>query len=85
MQKVLIFGKKSVHHLDSNLRPPECKSVALTIEPYGCGFRWNAVRVFSISSSLRSAAERNLITTLTCGDKLEVGGQWVYDVRQLIS
>ena len=49
--KVLILKKKSVHHLDSNPRPPECKSVALAIEPYGCGFRWNVARVFSTSSS----------------------------------
>ena len=50
--KVLIFEeKKSVHQLDSNPRPPECKSVALPIEPYGCGFRWNFARVFSTSSS----------------------------------
>ena len=74
MQKVLIFEKKSVHHLDSNPRP-ECKSVSLPIEPYGCGFRWN----FALLLHLQP--ERNLITTLTHGDKLEV---WVYDVRQSI-
>ena len=43
---------KSVHHLDSSPRPPECKSIALPIEPYGCGFWWNVARVFSTSSSL---------------------------------
>ena len=33
--------KKSVHLRDLNPRPTECKSVALPIEPYGCGFGWN--------------------------------------------
>ena len=69
--KVLIFEiKKSVHQLDSNLQPPECKSVALPIEPYGCGFQWNVTPLLR----LQPAAEHNLITTLTRGDKLEVGG-----------
>ena len=71
--------KKSVHQLDSNPLPPECKSV-VPIEPYGCGFwAW----IFSTSSS-STAAEHNLITTFSRNDKLEVGGWWVYDVRQLI-
>ena len=43
--------KKTVYHLDLNLRPPECKSVALPIELYGCGFQWNVARAFSTSSS----------------------------------
>ena len=68
--KSIDFRKKSVHQLDSNLQPPECKSVALPIELYGCGFRWNVARVFSTSLS----STRNLITVLTRGDKLEVGG-----------
>ena len=33
---------------------------------------------------LQPAAERNLITAFTRGDKLEVGRWWVNDVRQLI-
>ena len=40
--------KKTVHSLDSNPRLPECKSAALTIELYGCGFRWNVARVFFV-------------------------------------
>ena len=47
-QKYWFSKKISVHHLDSNPRPPECKSVALLI---GYGFRWNVARVFSTSSS----------------------------------
>ena len=49
--KSINFRKKSVHHLNSNLRPPERKSAALPIELYGCGFRWNVARVFSTSLS----------------------------------
>ena len=48
-----------------------------------CGFWWNVARVFS-TSCLWSAAERKLITALACSDKLEVGGWWVYSVRQFI-
>ena len=62
--------KKSVYHLDSNPRLPECKSVALTIEPYGCGM----LLEFSPLLRLQPTAERSLITVLTRGDKLEVGG-----------
>ena len=71
--KVLNFKKKSVHWLDLNPQPPERKSVALPIEPYSCGFRWNVAPVFS-TFRLQPAAECNLITTFTRGDKLEVGG-----------
>jgi len=67
--KVLIFEKKSVHQLDSNPRP-ECKSVALSIEPYGCGF----LLEFSPLLRLQAVVERKLITALTRSDKLEVGG-----------
>ena len=79
MQKVLIFRKKkkTVHQLDSNPRPPECMSVALPIEPYGCVYvAW----VFSTSSP---STRCNLITAFTRNDKLEVGWWWVFDVRQL--
>ena len=34
---------------------------------------------------LQPAAERKLITALPHGDKLDVGGWWVYNIRQLIS
>ena len=69
MQKVLIFEKKSVHHLDSSPQPPECKSVTLTIELVFDGM------LLEVSPLLRlqPAAERNLTIALTCGDKLEVG------------
>ena len=72
MQKVLIFEKKSVHHLDSNPRPPECKSVALPIEPYGYGLDGMLLE-FSPLLRLRAAVERKSITTFTCGEKLEGG------------
>ena len=39
---------------------------------------------FSPLLRLQPAAERNLITALTRNDKLEIGGWWVYGVRQLI-
>ena len=39
---------------------------------------------FSPLLHLQPTAECNLITEFTRGDKLEVGGWWVYDVRQLI-
>ena len=39
---------------------------------------------FSPLLQLQPAAECNLITTFTRSDKPEVGGRWVYDVRQLI-
>ena len=80
--KTYWFSKKrSVHQLDSNPRPLECKSVALPIEPYAYGFRWNVARVFSTSSpSTRcktQAGHRD--------GKLEGWGWWVYyDLRQLI-
>ena len=75
MQKVLIFEKTKI--CSPAGFEPECKSVALPIEPYGCGFGWNVARVFSTSSSM-------LITAFTHGDKLEVGRWWVYDINQLI-
>ena len=71
--KVLILKKKAVHHLDLNLRPPECKSVVLPIEPYGCGFDGMLLK-FSPLLRLQGAVERKLITALTRGDKLEGGG-----------
>ena len=78
MQKVLIFEKqkKSAHQLDSNPWPPECKSTALPIELYGCGFWWNVAQILRLQPS----AECKLISS----DKLEVGGWCVYGVRQLI-
>jgi len=52
---------------------PTTSSVALPIELYGCGFRWNMLLEFS--PLLRQpAAECNLITAFTRNDKLEAGG-----------
>jgi len=39
---------------------------------------------FSALLRLQPTTEHNLITALTRGDKLEVGGWCIYDVRQLI-
>ena len=39
---------------------------------------------FSLLLRLQPAAECNLITALTCGDKLEVEKWWVCGIRQLI-
>ena len=67
MQKVLIFEKKSV---DLNPQPPECKSVALLFK---LSVLWFLLE-FSPLLCLQAAAECKLITALTLGDKLEVGG-----------
>ena len=40
---------------------------------------------FSPLVRLQPTAERKLITALPHGDKLDVGGWWVYNIRQLIS
>ena len=74
MQKVLIFEKKSVHQLDSNLRPPECKSVALYPLSHMAVVLDGILLEFSPCLRLQPAAERNLITAFTRSDKLEVGG-----------
>ena len=53
---------------------PECKSVAIPIE---LSVLWSFDEMlleFSPLLCLQAAAERKLITTLTHGDKLEVGG-----------
>ena len=39
---------------------------------------------FSPLFRLQPAAEHKLITSLPCGDKLEVGGRYVYGVMQLM-
>ena len=80
MQKVLIFGKKSVHQLDSNPRPPQLlyplSHIAMAVVFDGMLLEF---------SPLLCLAECNLVTAFTHGDKLEVGavGCWVYDIRQL--
>ena len=53
--------KKSVHQWDSNPRPPAVVFDGMLLE-------------FSPLLRLQPAAEHNLITALTRGDKLEVGG-----------
>ena len=74
------FWKISVYHMESNPRPPECKSVALPIELYVPSF----LLEFSPLLRLQATAEQKLITALTHGDKLEVWGWWICDLRQLM-
>jgi len=68
--KIIDIQKKICYYLDSNPRPPKCKSVALPIELYGCGLQWN------ISPLLRpqAAVEHKLITALTHVEKFDGGG-----------
>jgi len=44
-----------------------------------CGLQWNVALLLR----LQPIAERKLNTVCTGGDKLEVGKQWVYGVKQL--
>ena len=67
--------------MDSNTRPPECKSVALRLSHMTVVFDGMLLE-FSPLLRLQPAAERNLITAFTHSDK---GGWWVYEVRQFIS
>ena len=70
VRKSIDFQKKSVHQLDSNPRPPDCSDYPLNHTVVFDGM------LLELSPLLRlqSAAEHNLITTLTRGDKREVGG-----------
>ena len=81
MQKVLIFGKKSVHQRDLNPRPPELlyplSHMAVVLDGM-----WLE---FSPPLCLQPAAERNLITAFTRGDYPEVGILRSYDARQFLS
>jgi len=63
------WKRKSVHQLDSNPRPPECKSVALPIAVVFDG-------VFSTSSSSTRCRTQS-DHCITRSDKLEVGRWWV--------
>jgi len=80
MQKVLIFGKKSVHQLNSSPWLPECKSHWAI---YAVVFDGVLLEYFTLLR-LQPAVECKLITTLTCGDILETGGWCIYGVSQLI-
>ena len=73
MQKGLIFEKKSVYQLDSNPRPPECSQLLYPLSHVAVVFDAMLLE-FSPLLCLQPAAEHNLITALTRGDKLEVGG-----------
>ena len=70
MQKVLNFGKKSVHQLDLNFDLLNASQLHYPLSYPCCGFP------FEISPllCLQLAAECNLITAFTRSDKLEVGG-----------
>ena len=78
--KSIIFGKKMNTNWDSNPLPHAWESGALPTGPYvlcGSKFQWN------VALLLQPTAERKLNATWTGGDKLEVGRQWVYGVKQL--
>ena len=80
--------KKSIHQLDSNPQPPECKSVALPIEPYGCGFRWNVARVFSTSSSstrCRTQSDHRIHSQWQTSWSRRMMGLWCEAVDMLVS
>ena len=75
------FSKKKVfHQLDSNPQP----SQLLYPLSYMAVVFNRMFLDFSPVLLLQPTAECKLITALTHGDKLEVGGWWVYGVRQLI-
>ena len=56
-EKSIDFGKTSVHKLDLNPRPPKCRSAALSIELYGCGFDEMLLEFFLLHR-LQLTAER---------------------------
>ena len=75
--KCIDYQKKTIRQLDLNPPPPESKWVALAVELSVLWFWGNVARLLCF----KPAAKCNLITALTCSDKLEVGGWWVYGVR----
>jgi len=69
--KSIDFQKKKEYALpEFEPANPERKSAALPIELYGCVFDGMLLE-FSPLLHLQPAAERNLITASTCGNKLE--------------
>ena len=81
IQKVLIFEKKNL--VNSWIWTHDLKSVALTIEPYGCGFWWNVARVFSSSSS-STCCRTQSDHRITSWWQTWRGRMMGYSVRQLI-
>ena len=61
--------KKSVHYLDSNLRPPECNPLSYIAVVFD-----GMLLEFSPFLRLQAAVEYKLIIALTRGGKLEGGG-----------
>jgi len=80
--KSIDFRKKSVHQLDSSLRPQvNCSTHWATY--MAVVFDGILLEFFPLHR-LQPTAECKLATALTCGDKLEGGRWWVYGVRQLL-
>ena len=83
--KSIIFGKKPpIYQLDSNPQPLNASQLHYPLGYLSCGFRKKKLLEFSPLLHLQAAAERRLITALTCSDKLQVGGWWVCGVHKLI-
>jgi len=81
MQKKYWSSEKKL--FTSWIRTHHLLNASQLLYPFGCGFDGMLLE-FSPLLRLQPAAERNLITAFTRSDKLEVGGWWVYVVRQLI-
>ena len=79
--KSIIFKKKIVHQLGFEL-PTSYLRVSCSINCtiyVPCGLQRNVALLLR----LQPVAERKLNAVWTGGDKLEVGRQWVYGVKQL--
>ena len=63
--------KKVFHQLNSNPQPLDASQLLYPLSYMGVVFDR---MLLDFSLLLQPTAERNLITALTCGDKLEVGG-----------
>ena len=82
MQKVR-FSKKNL--FTSWIQTRDLLHVSQLLYPLAiCALVFNGMLLkFSPLLCLQLTAEHKLITTLTCSDKLEVGGSWVYAVRHM--
>ena len=85
MHKVLIFGKKGLFISWNRTRNLLNASRLHYPLSYMTVVFDGMLLEFSPLLRLQPTAECNLITALIRGDKLEVGGWWVYGVGQLIS
>ena len=74
MQKVLIFEKRNL--FTSGIRTHDLLNASQLLYPlsHRAVVFYGMLLEFSPLLRLQPAAERNLITTFTRGDKLEVGG-----------